>query len=1217
MKGMCRSTCFSVLMTGLLAAGSAYGQVAPQKAPSLAQKAFTHADLNADDLQISVHQMPQEAAAKSMVTLRSLGAGLDTARVDQRTGKFITLTPATPLLPGTGVGNALRWDDLGKSVAPVGQVGLEKAAWNAFHGFLGTHSASLGLDMGELSAEYRIAVHNDGELIQIHAPRMIDGIPVRGSHVSAVINRGNLILMGMHKWADRPALTKASTIGRDRAREATAKHLTGIKVEREWAKPEMLYVPMGNGNGSNLRLVWAVNVIVENDHGSWESLVDARTGQVLAFEDQNHYAEAKGGVLPVTNDGVVPDGVEQTGWPMPYLNVSTGSGTITTDTGGNLNASGSMTAALDGPYVRMNDNCGSISLTQTDGLDFGASSGTDCTTPGFGGSGNTHSSRTGFYELNKIIEMGRGQLPSNSWLQQRLTSNMNINSTCNAFWNGTVNFYRSGGGCANTGEIAGVFDHEWGHGMDANDVNGGIASPSGEGIADIYTALRLNSSCIGRNFRLGTNCSGNGDPCLSCDGVRDIDYLKRQSGQPHDYTWSNNNCGGSVHCVGGVYSEAVWSLWKRKLQSAPYNYDNNTAHEIVNRLTYIGAGATSTWFSGGPPEGGCASASGYMNYIAADDDNGNLNDGTPHMQAIFDAFNDQEIACSTPAVQDAGCAGTPTAAPSVAGSAGNQSASLSWGAVAGASGYEVFRTEGVFGCDFGKVKVAETTGTTFNDSGLQNARQYSYVVIPKGPAASCFGPSSACTQVTPAAAPDFNVSCSPSATSISQGSSDVLSCAVFSLGGYSGSVSLSCAGDPSGVSCGFSPATVSVPADGSTNSNLTLTVDLAQATGSYNFNVQATDGTINKATGIDLQVIPFGSNGPQNAAYDAGLGAPKCDIAGSTCDSGSLLDGRAGLGPEPNASNTLDSCTDGTSGTYHSDESNDRIVVSTGDGGNIEEGDTVNIDVTVWAWSDGSNDTLDLYHTADANNPSWSLIGSFSPGGGGARTISTTMTLPAGSLQAIRANFRYQGSQSSCSGGNYDDADDLVFTVGGGAPECSVDADCNNGLYCDGTETCNAGSCVAGPAPCDDGVNCTVDTCDEANDTCSSSADDALCDNGLFCDGSETCDAALGCQAGTPVVCDDGVGCTVDSCDEGSDACSFAPDNSYCDNGVFCDGTETCDAILGCQLSSGNPCAAGETCDEIGDFCVGSCAPVGDSCTTDSDCCGNKCRGPNGRKTCK
>ncbi len=42
---------------------------------------------------------------------------------------------------------------------------------------------------------------------------------------------------------------------------------------------------------------------------------------------------------------------------------------------------------------------------------------------------------------------------------------MNRENSCNAYWNGsTVNFYREGSGCGNTGEIAAVFDHEWGHG---------------------------------------------------------------------------------------------------------------------------------------------------------------------------------------------------------------------------------------------------------------------------------------------------------------------------------------------------------------------------------------------------------------------------------------------------------------------------------------------------------------------------------------------------------------------------------------------------------------------------------------------------------------------------------------------------------------------------------------------------------------------------------
>jgi hypothetical protein len=133
-------------------------------------------------------------------------------------------------------------------------------------------------------------------------------------------------------------------------------------------------------------------------------------------------------------------------------------------------------------------------------------------------------------------------------------------------------------------------NRRWGHGLDANDVNGGIANPSGEGIADVYAALRLGDSCIGRNFYKSGTCGGNGDGCISCSGVRDIDYKKRKSGNPHDFSWSNSNCGGAVHCVGGVYSEAVWSLYKRILQAYPYNYDDNTALEITTRLTFIAAG---------------------------------------------------------------------------------------------------------------------------------------------------------------------------------------------------------------------------------------------------------------------------------------------------------------------------------------------------------------------------------------------------------------------------------------------------------------------------------------------------------------------------------------------------------------------------------------------------------------------------------------------------
>lgn len=42
--------------------------------------------------------------------------------------------------------------------------------------------------------------------------------------------------------------------------------------------------------------------------------------------------------------------------------------------------------------------------------------------------------------------------------------------------------------------------------------------------------------------------------------------------------------------------------------------------------------------------------------------------------------------------------------------------------------------------------------------------------------------------------------------------------------------------------------------------------------------------------------------------------------------------------------------------------------------------------------------------------------------------------------------------------------------------------------------------------------------------------------------------------------------------------------DGLCDNGFFCDGSETCDALLGCQAGS-DPCP-GQDCDEAGDQCV-------------------------------
>jgi hypothetical protein len=282
-----------------------------------------------------------------------------------------------------------------------------------------------------------------------------------------------------------------------------------------------------------------------------------------------------------------------------------------------------------------------------------------------------------------------------------------------------------------------------------------------------------------------------------------------------------------------------------------------------------------------------------------------------------------------------------------------------------------------------------------------------------------------------AGTPGFTVSASPSAVSVQQGTNATSTVTVTSQNGFNSATTLSVSGLPSGVTAAFSPNPVTPPANSSTTSTLTFTASSTATTGTSTVTVTGTSGTTTATTTISLTVSSTG--GAQMAVFDSTLKAPKCAAVGSSCDSGtSLLLGKDTMsgGAEPNQPNNINAaCADGTSGTFHSDESNDRIVVTSTGGGLLTHGQTVTVTATVWAWNTGSSDSLDLYYAANANSPTWVFIGTIVPPAGGAQALSATYTLPTGSLQAVRANFRYLGSASSCSTGAYDDHDDLIFAV--------------------------------------------------------------------------------------------------------------------------------------------------------------------------------------------
>ena len=192
--------------------------------------------------------------------------------------------------------------------------------------------------------------------------------------------------------------------------------------------------------------------------------------------------------------------------------------------------------------------------------------------------------------------------------------------------------------------------------------------------------------------------------------------------------------------------------------------------------------------------------------------------------------------------------------------------------------------------------------------------------------------------------------------------------------------------------------------------------------------------------------------------------------------------------------------------------------------------------------------------------------------------------------ETCREGFCARGTRVTCS--EEDDVECTRSRCDESARGCvirALDELCSDGAFCNGIESCDAtAGCISSLPPCDDGVDCTLDFCDELSDTCQSFSENFLCDDGVFCNGFEACDAERGCTAGEPPTCDDGVNCTLDACNEFF-GCAATPVNELCDDGLFCNGTETCETFArGCVTGPG-PCGPDETCTEAADLCIQSC----------------------------
>ncbi|MEO1268518.1 MAG: hypothetical protein AAFX99_10500, partial [Myxococcota bacterium] len=173
---------------------------------------------------------------------------------------------------------------------------------------------------------------------------------------------------------------------------------------------------------------------------------------------------------------------------------------------------------------------------------------------------------------------------------------------------------------------------------------------------------------------------------------------------------------------------------------------------------------------------------------------------------------------------------------------------------------------------------------------------------------------------------------------------------------------------------------------------------------------------------------------------------------------------------------------------------------------------------------------------------------------------------------------------------------------------CGDDTDaCGETPNCFNWACSAAYSCLLEPLPkgtaCDDGAACTVgDICD-ANQTCTGEEEPGFCDDGIYCNGTEWCGPGAqnadgnGCVQ-EPRRIDDGLECTVDTCDEERQVVFHDTSQCACLSDLDCQSicaTGRCDPNNRCIIT---PLEEGAPCDD------GFACTTNDTCTAEQRCVG-------------
>jgi MYXO-CTERM domain-containing protein len=379
--------------------------------------------------------------------------------------------------------------------------------------------------------------------------------------------------------------------------------------------PALVALPLVGSGPVTVRGAYRVVLEASAPRARWAVYVDAVSGAPLGREDQLRFDQAS-----VLFDAPVrAPQLGRQSYPAPLLALVVDGAPLQTDAGGDLawTSSGAPAAvAMDtvGPLVHVQNQAGldaTATLTGTDGTPILWSLASD----EYG-----DAQLTSFIHAGLIKEHARGIAPAMSFLGAQLQVRPNEDDPlgCNAFWDGyALNFLKQSSNCNNSGRVADVVYHEFGHAFHQHAVipGAGALDPAlGEAAGDTMAVSYTHDPGMARGFYLV------GDGAL-----RQLDDLRRW---PEDINMD-------PHETGIIWGGAMWDLRTYLIADLGDAAGNALTDQLYYQALRRSSDIPST----------------YAELLAADDDDGDLANGTPHVCAINRAFLRHGLA---PMVNEAG-----------------------------------------------------------------------------------------------------------------------------------------------------------------------------------------------------------------------------------------------------------------------------------------------------------------------------------------------------------------------------------------------------------------------------------------------------------------------------------------------------------------------------------------------------------------------------------